>query len=106
LDFPSASVDSIIVIGGDIIIDVDIINNIVPSKPKGIIVLKNDAGLGGNMIVNNNVKKIESSIFSEGTLYSGDDLANLYNDTTLKITTLGENQLYIKGSLMSRNTIG
>ena len=105
-DFPSASVDSVIVVGGDIIIDTDIINNSIPSKPKGIIVLKNDSGLGGNIIVNNNVKKIESSIFTEGTLYSGDDLANLYNDTALKINTLGENQLYIKWSLMSRNTIG
>lgn len=103
-DFPSVSVDSIIVIGGDIIIDSDIINT--TPKPKGIIVLKNAAGLGGNIVITNNVKKIESSIFTEGTVYSGDDMANLYNDTTLKVTTLGENQLYIKGSLISRNTIG
>jgi hypothetical protein len=103
-DFPSGSVDSIIVIGGDIIIGTGVINN--TSKPKGIIVLKNAAGLGGNIVITNNVKKIESSIFTEGTVYSGDDMANLYNDTTLKVTTLGENQLYIKGSLISRNTIG
>ena len=54
----------------------------------------------------NSVKKIESSIFTEGSLYSGLDKNNLYNGTTAGVATLGENQLYIRGSLISRNTIG
>lgn len=62
--------------------------------------------MGGNIIVTNIVKKIESSIFLEGSLYSGNNRYDLYNDTTAEVATLGENQLYIRGSLISRNTIG
>jgi hypothetical protein len=104
--FPSDTIDSLIVIGGDLIIDADVLEPVVRKNPKGIIVLKNEAGVGGNIIVTNAVKKIESSIFTEGSLYSGDSKSDLYNDTTLEVTTLGENQLYIRGSLISRNTIG
>ena len=52
------------------------------------------------------MKKIESSIFVEGSLYSGDNKTTLYNDTTEETAALGNNQLYIRGSLISRNTIG
>lgn len=39
-DFPTNSVDSLIIIGGDLIIDANMIN--ASNKAKGIIVLKND----------------------------------------------------------------
>lgn len=48
-------------------------------------------------------------MFTEGSIYSGDDLTNLYNDTTAEVALLSRditNQLYILGSIMSRNTIG
>ena len=45
-------------------------------------------------------------MFLEGSLYSGIDKDNLYNGTTEGVLTLGNNQLYIRGSLISRNTIG
>lgn len=48
-------------------------------------------------------------MFTEGSIYSGDDLTNLYNDTTAEVALLSRditNQLYIIGSIMSRNTIG
>ena len=104
--FPTDSIDSLIVIGGDLIIDRDIYEPVVKKNPKGIIVLKNEAWAGGNIIVTNAVKKIESSIFTEGTLYSGNSRSDLYNDSIAEIASLGENQLYIHGSLISRNTIG
>lgn len=103
--FPSTSVNSLILIGGDLIIDRDLLSP-TGSLPKGVIVLKNDAWVGWNIIVQNSVKKIESSIFAEWSLYSGNNKTDLYNDTTIEITSLGENQLYIYGSLASRNTIG
>ncbi len=103
-EFPTSNTDSLILIGGDLIIDADIINTY--TKAKGIIVLKNEAWVGGNIIVTNTVKKIESSIFTEGSLYSGNSKSALYNDTTAEVATLGDNQLYIRGSLISRNTIG
>jgi hypothetical protein len=40
LDFPTSSVDSVIIVGGDLIIDADMLNG--GSLPKGVIVLKND----------------------------------------------------------------
>lgn len=40
LDFPTTSVDSVIIVGGDFIIDIDMLN--MSSIPKGVIVLKND----------------------------------------------------------------
>jgi hypothetical protein len=104
--FPSDSVDSLIIVGGDLIIDMDILEPLVKKNPKGIIVLKNDAGVGGNIIVTGSVKKIESSVFTEGSLYSGSSKTDLYNANALAVTTLPENQLYIHGSLISRNTIG
>ena len=103
-EFPTSNTDSLILIGGDLIIDADIINT--GTKAKGIIVLKNEAWVGGNIIVTNSVQKIQSSIFTEGSLYSGNSKSDLYNDTTAEVATLGENQLYIRGSLISRNTIG
>lgn len=102
--FPSSTIDSLIIVGANLVIDRDLFN--ATTRPKGIIVLKNDRGLGGNIIVNGSVKNIQSSLFSEGTLYSGTGINNLANDTTQKVTMLPENQLYIDGSLMSRNTIG
>lgn len=103
--FPS-SADSLIIIGGDLIIDTDIINS--SNLPKGIIVLKNEAWVGGNIIIRKDVKKIYSSIFAEWTLYSGDDKNTLYNADTLSAANLANvapNQLHIYGVLMSRNTI-
>ena len=105
-DFPTTSVDSLIIIGGDIIIDADILPSL---QAKGIIVLKNDKWVGGNIIVTKAVKTIESSLFAEGTLYSGDSKTSLYNNTTEKVALLSQditNQLYIHGSVLSRNTIG
>jgi hypothetical protein len=93
-DFPSNTVDSLIIIGGDLIVDGDINNS--TNIPKGIIVMKDTAGSGGNIVVQGSVKKIQASIFTEGSLYSGNSLSDLYNDTTAKILTLPENQLYIQ----------
>jgi hypothetical protein len=104
-DFPTDSIDSLVIIGGDLIIDQDVMStNMI--KPKWIIVMKNEVWKGGNIMVQKNTKKIQASIFTEWSLYSGDAVDRLYNDTTEKILTLPENQLYIKGTLISRNTIG
>lgn len=103
-NFHLSTIQSLIIVGGDLIIDWDILNTW--TLPKGIIVIKNDKWIGGNIIITNTVKNIESSIFTEGTLYSWNSRNDLYNDTTEKITTLPGTQLYIYWSLISRNTIG
>lgn len=103
--FPTNSIDSLVIIGGDLTIDWDVMSiNMI--KPKGIIVMKDESGAGWNIIVQGSVKKIQASIFTEWSLYSWASKDALYNDIPTKILTLPENQLYIKGSLISRNTIG
>lgn len=63
---PTPTVQSLIIIGYDLIIDADIINtDIIAKKPKGIIVLKNKNGKGGNIIITNAVKNIQSSLVAE-----------------------------------------
>lgn len=100
--FPS-NTDSLILIWGDLIIDRDILNT--SSKPKGIIVIKNEAGDGGNVYISGSVTRIQSSIFTEWSVFSGDSPSNIYNTTTASLASLPSKQLYIQGSLVSRNTI-
>lgn len=64
LDFPTNNVDSLIIIGGNLIIDRDIISTTM-IKPKGIMVMKDEIGRGGNIIVQRSVKKIQASLFTE-----------------------------------------
>ncbi len=55
------------------------------------------------------MKNIQTSIFTEGSIYSGDNITNLYNDSVAEVALLSRditNQLYILGSIISRNTIG
>ena len=108
---PSSKMDtnnakSLIVEGGDIYIDTDITKDASVTHPRALIAIKDAAGNGGNIYIKNTVKNIYSSLIAEGSVYSGDSAANLYNDTISKLTTLPKNQLYIYGSVVSRNTIG
>lgn len=104
LDYTNSTLSSVIIVGGDMLIDEDILNS--TSNAKWVILLKNAAGIGGNVFIKDSVKNIQSSIFSEGTIYSGTDKLNLYNDSGEEVTILPPNQLYVLGSLISQNTIG
>lgn len=104
--FPSSSIDSLILVWWDILIGTGIYESYPKKYPKGIIVLKNEKGVGWNIYIAPDVKIIESSLFAEGTIYSGTDKDNIENATMQQVASLPENQLYIHGSLMSRNTIG
>lgn len=102
---------SIIVIGGDVVITSNL-QNISKNSPRAIIVLKNIHGQGGNLYIKENVTNIDASIFTEKSLLSGegehaiDSQKRLYNDTAEELAKLPKNQLYIRGSLFSLNTIG
>lgn len=93
---------SLIVVGWDLYIDQNFLSN--QNNPKWIIVLKNDSGIGGNVYIDGSVQRIDATIFTEGTVYSGTP-TDLYNDSALEITSLPSSQLYILGSVISRNTI-
>jgi len=93
----------LIVIWGDVIVDMDIINS--GRSPMGIISLQNSHWIWGNIYIHWNVKRIQSSIFSEWSVFSWDNASSIYNDTIPKLATLPESQLYIQWTVISKNTI-
>lgn len=99
----SSRIQSIIVVWWDIIIDVDVIGW---SVPLAIISTKNQSDVWWDIYIASNVKKIESSLIAEWSLKSWEDEGLIYNDSALKLLTLPANQLYIKWSVISKNTIG
>ncbi len=104
------STRTLIVEWADLVIDGDI--GIPPllsdtKGPKAIIVLSNKDGYGGNIIINGDVKKIYSTLIAEKSILSGVSKMILYNDTKENVlSALPPYQLYIKGSVVSYNTIG
>lgn len=103
-------VQSIITVGADIYIDTGVL---IPSilSPHAILALKNDAGIGGNIYIHGQVTRIQASLFAEGALYSGymnsPSSFDIYNaDKVSAGSNLPDYQLYLRGSLISHNTIG
>lgn len=101
---------TLIIEGADLLIDSDIL---LPTSlsdikwPKAIIVLSDKSGNGGNIIIKGNVKKIYATLIAEKSILSGFAPGSLYNDTKENVlSALPPNQLYIKGSVVSYNTIG
>lgn len=99
-------VRSLTIVWGDLVIDNDIEKDINVNAPRVIIVLKDESGNWGNVYIKNTVKNIYTSIIAEGSLYSWDSAGNIYNDTPSKLISLPNNQLYVYGTILSRNTIG
>ena len=86
-----------LIVKWNLIIDSNIGDVLSASNPnRGIIVLKNDDGSGGNIIVGDTVTYIHALVFAEGTLRGTSTSA-----ATLNIDT----QLVLKGTLFSRNTV-
>jgi|GEM_PF-2122223 len=110
---------TIISVGGDIYIDDDLYNNnaLLPpgsQKPRlGIIALKDlNTNKGGNVYIQSDVTDIQANIFTDGSVFSYDNAANInsagepcWTDEKTRHNTL-INQLYIEGSIASQNTIG
>jgi hypothetical protein len=99
---------SLIVVGGDIYVDTGVIMG-TDTPPRALIALKNDAGKGGNIYVRGDVTKIHASLITEGSLYSARRNGaawKLYNEDMIATLSLPNYQLYIRGTLISRNTIG
>lgn len=98
-------ITSVIILGGNFLIDEDIVRD-RQDLPLAFIVLRNEQGQWGNIIISKKVKKIYASLISDGPLWSGDGLSRLYNTDKKSVSALPSNQLYIYGSVISRNTIG
>lgn len=67
---------------------------------RGIIVLKDDTGVGGNIYITKDVKNIAAVLYADKSIISGNG-TSYYSDAQ---TATG--QLFIEGSIISDNTIG
>ena len=112
-DNTTDKVRSLIVIGADIYIDADVMNPPWLPESRTIISLKNDNGDGWNIYIWWTVKKIEASLVAEKTIWSWDEvnvppvqLSPYYKTKKSIFLDLPKNQLYIKGTTASYNTIG
>jgi hypothetical protein len=98
---------SIVVIWHDIILntanDIWVDNGTV----RGLIALKDANGNGGNIIISEKVKRIHALVYAEGSIFSWEKTATWFIDRYLThgAWSIPQKQLYIKGLLISKNTI-
>lgn len=98
---------TIIIIWGDVILGQKQIG--MDTDPdRAIIALKDDLGNGGNIIVNEDVQRIYSFLYAEGSLYSWTKSSTgvIVPYVTAWAWNIPANQLYIKWAIISKNTIG
>lgn len=98
---------SIIVIGGDVILDQSTIGD-TTDPDRAIIALKDEGGSGGNIIIGENVGRIYSFLYGEWSIYSGNKTATglIVPYIVAGVWNIPGNQLYIKWAIVSKNTIG
>lgn len=101
---------TIVVEGGDLYINA---TNIDGDSALGIVVLRNAQGVGGDVYIDDGVRDLKKvNIYADGSVRSATYLTiNVpqtpwVNATVNVRQTALTNQLYISGSLVSRNTIG
>ena len=94
---------TLVVLGGNVAI-----NSNIENGKMGIIVFESN-GVGGNVYVNAEVTDIHANMFLDGSLfsYAGTVPSGVpsYSSDELRLETV-LNQLYLKGSLVARNTVG
>jgi hypothetical protein len=91
---------AIIVVGRDAIITESLTGTDL--KPRAIIALADSNGSGGNIIIESGVRDIYASLLSDRALISGTKVGDTITpyDVTQK-----RDQLYIRGSIMTQNTV-
>lgn len=101
---------TIVVVGHDVILDTaNDIGSTSPSTTKALIVLKDFQWNGGNVVVTDKVKRVYAAIYAEGSIFSWEKDAisgNIVPYVLSGALNIPQNQLYIKGLLISKNTIG
>lgn len=95
---------TLVVIGGDVFINSDIVDGRM-----GIIAFKKD-GVGGNAYIRNDVTDLNANIFLDGSLFSSTGTAPVgqvypsWDSDEERLEAL-MHQLYLRGSLVSLNTV-
>ncbi len=101
-----ANKKSIIVIGGDVILWQSEIG-LDTQADRAIIVLKNEEGSGGNIIIKDLVGRIYSFLYAEGSIYSWEKVGDqIIPYVGTWVWNIPWNQLYLKWAMISKNTIG
>lgn len=98
---------TIVVIWQDIVLDTTNTIWLNDGTVRWLIALKDSDGNGGNIIISEKVQQIYALVFAEGSLFSWVKTATgLIDSYVLKgAFHIPQNQLYIKGLLISKNTI-
>ncbi|MDD4151924.1 MAG: hypothetical protein PHR68_04885, partial [Candidatus Gracilibacteria bacterium] len=105
-DINLSGVETLIIKNGNLIIDQ---NNLGLNKDKfGVIVTRDDNSKTnlGNIYITPGVTYIKSSIYADGGIISSNDSGIPYMSDTDERTNDLDKQLVIKGSILTRNTIG
>ncbi len=101
-------VETLVVVDGNVIFD----ENFIPTQLKWIIVLKDnyDVSTGytgkGNIYIMPNVSQINAIIYADGGLISVNASGVPYVQDSIERTQALKNQLFLNGSIFTRNTIG
>ncbi len=97
---------SLIIVWGDVILDQIQIGDDTSSN-RALIVLKDENGNGGNIILRERVGRIYAFLYAEGSIYSWDKTATglIVPYVTRWVWNIPGNQLYIKWAVVSKNTI-
>ena len=66
----NANVRTLVIEGGDAVIDSDISIDLQIARPRSIIVISDANGNGGNIYIKDSVKNIYSSLVAEGSIYT------------------------------------
>lgn len=100
---------SIIVMGGDIIINQSDVNSLLwANTPIALIALKDSSGNWGNIIVWKDAKRIYAYLYAEGTIFSWEKAntsAPIVPYTDAWVWNIPQWQLYIRWLVASKNTI-
>lgn len=73
---------------------------------KGIIVLQDDNGVGGNIYIKPDVHFIGATLFADESIQSVNDAGALFSKSNSDRTFLLNKQLIIYGGIFSKNTVG
>jgi len=103
---------TILIHGGNLYINSNVVYAPGQQSSFGILVIKNDNGDtnplndGGNVYISPRVTNIATSIYTEGPIASLDSAGNLILQHTISNINEIRSQLYWQGSIISMNTIG
>lgn len=98
---------SIILIGGDIIIDQALVNSeLWNNRALGLIALKDASGKWGNIVIGSKARQIYAYMYAEGSVYSGQKFGTtIVPYVKAGVWNIAQGQLYIRGLVASKNTI-